>query len=178
MSTAVPTLFTIPILAYPSFSEPKTFTLGFLPRFLFFTPISSLPSKPTIPLPMSGSEHPEKRRRLGGLEVDLAKFRVLGNEVLEVSDDRMVLIAFGVIWRELRMGGKQAGNATTVASDGGSSGGIRLVDCRDENRFGGENQHSLKTDWSILGTMRSWVRQKFKANEEEEEKRESAWSFD
>ncbi|KAM1653495.1 hypothetical protein ACFX14_006066 [Malus domestica] len=145
MSTAVPTLFTIPILAYPSFSEPKTFTLGFLSRFLFFTPISPLPSKPTIPLPMSGSEHPEKRRRLGGLEVDLAKFGVLGNEVLEVSDDRMVLVAFGVIrwhWSELRRGGKQAGNETTVASDGGSSGGIRLVDCRDENRFGGGNQHS------------------------------------
>lgn len=42
----------------------------------------------------------------------------------------MVLVAFGVIrwhWSELRRGGKQAGNATTVASGGGGSGGIRLL---------------------------------------------------
>lgn len=42
----------------------------------------------------------------------------------------MVLVAFGVIrWQqsELRRGSEQAGNATTVASGGGGSGGIRLL---------------------------------------------------
>ncbi|KAM1121059.1 hypothetical protein TB2_002675 [Malus domestica] len=70
---------------------------------------------------------------MGGFEVNLVEFRVLGNKVLEVSNDHMVLIAFGVIrWHQskLKRGSKQAGNATTVTSGRGGSGGIRLLTAR------------------------------------------------
>ncbi|KAM1348530.1 hypothetical protein ACFX2F_002706 [Malus domestica] len=57
----------------------------------------------------------------------------LGSWEIEVSNDHMVLIAFGVIrWHQskLKRGSKQADNALTVASGHGGSGGIRLLTAR------------------------------------------------
>lgn len=57
---------------------------------------------------------------MGGLEVDLVKFGVLGNEVLEVGDDGVVLVALGVVGRDRGElgGGVEAGDAATVAGGG------------------------------------------------------------
>lgn len=59
----------------------------------------------------------------------MVEFRVLRDEVLEVGDDCVIFIAFGVVgWdRGEFWGGVEAGNAATVASGGSGGGSIRLL---------------------------------------------------